>query len=48
MTAGANLDRFAARPVADGGTPVGAWTAWGRRFDELDPAACLSLSSARR
>jgi len=43
MTAGANLDRFAARPVADGGTPVGAWTAWGRRFEELDVAACPAL-----
>ena len=43
MRAGANLDRFAARPVADGGTPTGAWTAWGRRFDELDPADCPAL-----
>ena len=43
MTAGANLDRFAARPVADGGTPVGEWTEWGRRFDELDLAACPAL-----
>lgn len=40
MTAGSNLDRFAARPVADGGTPVAAWTAWDRRFDALDPAGC--------
>lgn len=43
MTAGANLGRFAAQPVAEGGTPVGAWTAWGRRFDELDPAGCPAL-----
>lgn len=43
MTVGANLGRFAARPVADGGTPVGAWTAWGRRFDELDLAGCPAL-----
>lgn len=43
MTAGANLGRFAARPVAEGGTPVGAWTAWDRRFDELDLAACPAL-----
>lgn len=40
MTAGPNLDRFAARPVADGGTPVGAWTTWDRRFDALDVAGC--------
>lgn len=43
MTAGANLGRFAARPIADGGTPVGQWTAWGRRFDELDLADCPAL-----
>jgi len=39
----ANLDRFAARPVVDGGTPIDTWTAWDRRFPELDLAGCPGL-----
>lgn len=38
-----NSARFAARPIAEGGTPVAAWTQWQRRFPELDVDDCPAL-----
>lgn len=38
-----NSERLAAQPLADGGTPVEAWTGWGRRFPSLDLEDCPAL-----
>lgn len=38
-----NSARFAARPIAEGGTPVAAWTQWQRRFPELDVDDCPAM-----
>lgn len=38
-----NGARFAARPIAGGGTPVGEWAGWGREFPTLDLADCPAL-----
>ena len=38
-----NCARFAARPLADGGTPGQTWTGWGRRFAALDIEQCPAL-----
>ncbi len=42
-TAGANVDRFAERPVAAGGTPAAEWAHWLPGFAALDPAGCPAL-----
>jgi LmbE family N-acetylglucosaminyl deacetylase len=38
-----NCARFAARPLAEGGTPVQTWTDWGRRFAPLSIEHCPAL-----
>ena len=38
-----NSARLAARSIADGGTPVGLWTTWRRRFPALNIEHCPSL-----
>ncbi len=38
-----NSARLAAQPIADGGTPVGVWTGWQRRFPSLDVDDCPAL-----
>ncbi len=38
-----NGARLAARPIAEGGTPVGAWTHWQRQFPPLDIDECPGL-----
>lgn len=38
-----NCARFAARPVADGGTPTTDWTRWQRDFPPLDLESCPAL-----
>jgi LmbE family N-acetylglucosaminyl deacetylase len=38
-----NCARFAARPVADGGTPVGDWTRWHRDLPPLDLDDCPAM-----
>ena len=43
VTGTGNAARFAARPLSGGGTSALAWTAWGRRFPELDLRGCKSL-----
>lgn len=44
MTAGlGNGPRFAARPVADGGTPATTWSRWDREFPVLELDDCPAL-----
>jgi hypothetical protein len=43
MVADGNAERFAAKPVAGGGTPTSDWIAWDRRFREIDLSACPGL-----
>jgi LmbE family N-acetylglucosaminyl deacetylase len=38
-----NSARLAARPIAEGGTPVEDWTGWGRRFPPLNLDECPAL-----
>jgi LmbE family N-acetylglucosaminyl deacetylase len=38
-----NGTRLAARPIAEGGTPVEEWTAWGRSFPPLNLDDCPAL-----
>ncbi|MDX1890360.1 PIG-L family deacetylase [Mycolicibacterium sp. 050158] len=38
-----NGARFAARPIAEGGTSTAQWREWGRRFPVLDLADCRAL-----
>jgi LmbE family N-acetylglucosaminyl deacetylase len=38
-----NCARFAARPLAGGGTPVETWTRWDRRFAPLNIEHCPAL-----
>lgn len=38
-----NSARFAAKPLAGGGTPVEAWTDWPQRFPPLDIERCPAL-----
>ncbi len=40
---GSNGARLAARPIAEGGTPVGLWTQWKRHFPSLDVDGCPAL-----
>ena len=39
-----NTARLAACPIAEGGTPLELWTSWGRRFADLEVAACPGLA----
>ena len=38
-----NGARLAARPIAEGGTPVEAWTQWQRQFPALEIGDCPAL-----
>ena len=38
-----NCARFAATPLAEGGTPMALWTDWGRRFEPLNLEHCPAL-----
>ena len=38
-----NAERFAAAPIADGGTGAHDWVGWGREFPELDLDDCPAL-----
>ncbi|RDH76417.1 PIG-L family deacetylase [Mycolicibacterium moriokaense] len=38
-----NSARLAARPILDGGTPLGEWTRWQRRFPALDLGDCPAM-----
>ncbi len=38
-----NCARFAARPLAEGGTPVETWSGWGRPFAPLNIEQCPAL-----
>jgi LmbE family N-acetylglucosaminyl deacetylase len=42
-TAAGNGARFAAKPIAGGGTPTSEWRAWRREFPVLDLADCPAL-----
>ncbi len=43
LTTPGNGARFAARPIAGGGTPVSDWRDWGREFPSLELAECPAL-----
>jgi LmbE family N-acetylglucosaminyl deacetylase len=38
-----NCARFAAKPLAEGGTPLELWTDWGRRLEPLNIEHCPAL-----
>ena len=38
-----NGPRFAAKPIAEGGTPLAEWRGWGRTFPTLDLDGCPAL-----
>jgi LmbE family N-acetylglucosaminyl deacetylase len=42
-TSPGNGARFAAKPIAGGGTPASEWRAWSRDFPALDLAGCPAL-----
>jgi LmbE family N-acetylglucosaminyl deacetylase len=43
VTEPTNGERLEARPIADGGTPVGEWTGWERHFAPLNLEHCPAL-----
>ena len=43
MTRSGNGARFAAKPIAGGGTPAHEWAGWGREFPTLDFDGCPAL-----